>query len=92
MKIHIEAFNEIVAHATHGRAIDHYFDAVHYSHHLGMRKPNTDIYQKVIELHELNPGKTLFIDDMEPNIIGAQSVGLRTLHLTDQDYLFELFN
>ena len=91
-EIHIEAFNKIVAYATNGNSIDQYFDRVHYSHHLGMRKPNPDIYQKVIALHELNPDKTLFIDDMEPNIVGANNVGLKTLHLTNQDYLFELFN
>lgn len=91
-EIHIQAFDKIVAYATNGNTIDHYFDRVHYSHHLGMRKPDSEIYSRVIDIHELKPSETLFIDDMEPNIIGAQAVGLRALHLTDQDYLFELFS
>jgi len=89
--IHIVAFDKIVANATNGGTIDDFFDKIYYSHILGMRKPETEIYKYVIKENNLDPAATLFIDDMEKNIAGAQSCGLKTLHLTNQDYLFELF-
>jgi epoxide hydrolase-like predicted phosphatase len=91
-EIHIKAFNEIVAKTTEGDSINSYFDKVYYSHQLGMRKPDNEIYNKVLSLNNLNPEEALFIDDMESNIAGAKSVGLKTVHLTDQDYLEELFS
>ena len=69
-----------------------FFDKVYYSCELGMRKPDEEIFTYVIEVNNLKPQETLFIDDMENNIIGAQSVGLRTVHLSKQDYLTELFD
>jgi len=90
--IHIEAFNRKVAVSTNGGIITDYFDKVYYSNELGMRKPDTEIFAHVIAANNLNPQQTLFIDDMENNIIGAQSVGLRTVHLSNQDYLTELFS
>lgn len=90
--IHVEVFNEIVAATTNGGSITDYFDKVYYSCELGMRKPDTEIFTYVIDTNNLDPQETLFIDDMENNIIAAQSVGLRTVHLSDQDYLTELFS
>ena len=89
--IHIETFNRKVAASTNGGIITDYFDKVYYSNELGMRKPDAEIFSFVINENNIKPQETLFIDDMENNIIGAQSVGLRTVHLSDQDYLTELF-
>ena len=89
--IHIETFNKKVKEITKGGNIGDYFDKIYYSHELGMRKPDAEIFSHVIETNKLNPQETLFIDDMENNIIGAQSVGLRTIHLSNQNYLTELF-
>jgi len=90
--IHINAFNKIVAETTNGNKIDQFFGKVFYSHNIGMRKPDAEIYDYVIEANNLMPEQTLFIDDMLPNILGAQSVGLKTLHLTNQDDLTEIFS
>ena len=90
--IHVETFNNKVATITDGGHISDYFDKVYYSHELGMRKPDAEIFSHVIQANNLKPSETLFIDDMEINIRGAKSVGLRTVHLSDQDYLIELFS
>ena len=90
--IHVETFNKKVAEVTNGALIHDYFDRIYYSHELGMRKPDAEIFSHVIDTNNLKPAKTLFIDDMEINIAGARSVGLRTVHLTDQAYLTELFS
>jgi putative hydrolase of the HAD superfamily len=46
-----------------------------------MRKPNEDIFEFVLHENKLDPTKTLFIDDTEQHILGAQKVGIHTFHL-----------
>ena len=89
--IHLKVLNNMVAANTNGGCIMDFFDKAYYSCEVGMRKPDEEIFTYVIEANNLKPQETLFIDDMEDNIIGAQSVGLRTVHLSRQDYLTELF-
>jgi glucose-1-phosphatase len=88
--IHVREFDKIVAATTNGQSINDYFDKVYYSHELGMRKPDTEIFAHVIQTNNLKPQETLFIDDLENNISSARAVGLRTIHLTNQK-LEELF-
>lgn len=57
------------------------FDAFYLSHEINFRKPNTDIYNYVLEKHHLIAGECLFIDDTEENIEGAKKAGLRTWKL-----------
>ena len=85
--LHLKAFEQIVSEATNGRSLTDFFDHVYYSHKIGMRKPNADIFEFVLEKHDLIPSETLFIDDMEQNIKGAANVGLKTWHMTDQSQL-----
>jgi FMN phosphatase YigB (HAD superfamily) len=37
----------------------------------------------VLNTNELKADRTLFIDDIADNIIGAESVGIRGIHFTD---------
>ncbi len=57
------------------------FDAFYLSHEIKLRKPNLDIYQFVLDEHQLNPNEVLFIDDTEENIVGASKLGIHTWQL-----------
>ncbi len=57
------------------------FHKVYFSFNLGMRKPNSDIFEKVLNDNGWNADESLFVDDTEQHIKGAQKVGLHTLHL-----------
>ena len=46
-------------------------------------KPDEEIYRLLIEKYDLNPDETLFIDDLEKNILKAQEIGIKIIHLTD---------
>jgi len=46
-------------------------------------KPDPEIYKLAISRFNLTPEQTLFIDDRIENIEAAQSLGFRTIHLTD---------
>jgi HAD superfamily hydrolase (TIGR01509 family) len=59
--------------------IDDLFDPVVISGEIGLRKPQAAIYEHALDLLELPAGRVLFIDDAEPNIIGARAAGLHAL-------------
>ena len=75
----------------HGFDFPALFDRTFYSHEIQARKPDSEAYQKVIGLSGVEPGKTLFIDDLEQNIRAAQEVGLKTFWLNEGLEMAELF-
>ena len=38
------------------------------------------IYQTLIDVYNLNPAESVFIDDLQRNVEGAQSVGMQGIH------------
>lgn len=73
-----------------GLNFDVLFEATHYSHKLGMSKPNANIFRFVIESHQLNPARTLFIDDLAENINMAKQLGLAVYHLHNNKSILDL--
>lgn len=61
-----------------------------YSHDIQERKPDLSAFRKVTELSGINPEETLFIDDLKPNIDGAQKAGFKTFWLEDGMEIAEL--
>ena len=57
------------------------FKTPYYSHQMGMRKPDPASFQRILEQEGLQAAETLFIDDNEPNVVAAASVGLQVLYL-----------
>ncbi|MFK7922018.1 MAG: HAD family hydrolase [Bacteroidia bacterium] len=57
-----------------------WFEGILVSGQENLKKPDVKIYQLMIERYQLDPSKTLFIDDSERNIKGARRVGLNTIH------------
>lgn len=58
----------------------------YYSHKMGKRKPDADIYCQVVEEQNLSISKTLFLDDNVENIRTAESLGFKT-YLVPQNQL-----
>lgn len=63
--------------------IDALLDPVVISGEVGLRKPHAAIFELAVARLGLSAGRVLFIDDAEPNILGAHAVGLRGLLHTD---------
>ena len=78
--IHINHFKEKVGEAFYNRFYN-CFKKVYFSYDLGMRKPDIEIYNFVINENNLIPEKTLFVDDNFDNIEGAKKTGLQVWHL-----------
>lgn len=91
--IHIDAF-EAEIERVHGKKYFYsLFKKIYYSSRHGMRKPDAEFYELVLEEQKLDPARTLFIDDHAPNITGANAVGIRThfLDLKSGMKLLEIF-
>ncbi len=68
------------------------FNKIYLSYKIGMRKPNKEIFNFICDKENLEPSKTLFIDDSIQHIKGAKSIGLSTHHLLNQVDLYSLFS
>jgi FMN phosphatase YigB (HAD superfamily) len=64
-----------------GGNFENLFKTPYYSHKIGQRKPDPASFQFILDKEGLIAAETLFIDDNEPNIIAAASVGLQVLYL-----------
>lgn len=59
------------------------FDGTTVSADLGLLKPEPGIYQSLLETHSLRAAQTVFIDDMQHNVAGAQSLGIKAIQFLD---------
>ena len=78
--IHIDAFNSYFKQQYQPERWVQLFDKIYYSYEIGLRKPNTDIYDFVTTDIQIQPEHCLFIDDSLANINGAADAGLKTIH------------
>ncbi|WP_316785248.1 HAD family phosphatase [Pedobacter frigiditerrae] len=75
-------YDWIVDHIEQQFGISNYddlFEKAYFSQHMGLRKPNLNIFEQVIKDNNLNPAETLFIDDSPQHLAGAKKAGLNTL-------------
>jgi putative hydrolase of the HAD superfamily len=56
------------------------FDREFYSCHLGHAKPSITYFTEIVRLADLDPGRTLFVDDRVENVEAARQAGLRAAH------------
>jgi FMN phosphatase YigB (HAD superfamily) len=64
---------------------NHLFEKVYYSHLMGKRKPDADIFEQVLHENNLNPAETLFIDDSPQHLETAKKLGMQTYLMTAPD-------
>jgi len=89
-KIHIERLLPEFK-TQHGIDFESLFKNVFYSYKIHDRKPEISSYEKVITQSGVNPEETIFIDDLEKNIVAAEKAGLKTFWLTEEMEMAELF-
>lgn len=69
------------------------FNAFYLSHEVHLRKPNPDIFEFVLNEHNLKPEECLFIDDKKENTDTANQLGIHIWCITpnkeDVIHLFE---
>lgn len=60
--------------------LDAEFDQAFYSHIVHHRKPNKEIFEVVCDQANIQPSESLFIDDNQINLTGAEEIGIQTIH------------
>ena len=89
-EIHIKKFEADLRKNNWLRGFLDCFDQVYYSSNMGMRKPDYDCFNKVLEDHNLKAHETLFIDDSLQHIEGAKKVGINAYLLNKEDSILRL--
>lgn len=89
-QIHIERLHSEFK-MIHGIDFSSLFVKDFYSHEIHERKPDLSSYEKVIELSGVNPNESVFVDDLEKNIAGAEKAGLKTFWLKEGMEMAEIF-
>jgi glucose-1-phosphatase len=79
--IHVPAFLDIIKRENRINDFRQEFDGCFFSNEVGLRKPNAEIYQHVLEATYASPERTLFIDDSIQHVHGAERAGIPALHL-----------
>lgn len=75
----------------HGIDFPSLFKTVYYSHEIHDRKPDITSFEKVIKLSGVHPAESIFIDDLEKNIVAAEKTGLKTFWLKEGMEMADLF-
>ena len=88
--LHIPAFRKsIKEEGLYDRFTD-VFEKHYYSSEVGMRKPDTEIFNLVVNENNLIKEKTLFIDDSPQHVEGAIKAGLNALFLKPGEQITEI--
>jgi glucose-1-phosphatase len=80
--IHEDFFKQQYTITRSGKQMDDLFTKAYYSHKMGLRKPEKEIFDFVLNDSKLLPEETIFIDDNLSNVTTAKSMGIDIVHLT----------
>lgn len=89
-QIHKAAFEKNLKDQTGKHSLDAFFTKAYYSHQVGMRKPNEDIFRFVLEDSGIKASETLFIDDLYNNTETAASLGFKIHQLLPGEKIEDL--
>ncbi len=81
--------SKLFAEHAHERAELEPFEKCIFSAVVGRTKPNRDMFEYLCEECGILPEETLFIDDSEKNIKGAEAFGIKGYHFDGDSYKLE---
>ena len=90
-EIHFRHITRIGNYLAPGNDFSGLFKQLYLSQEMGVRKPDIACWQPILADHQLDPAKTLFIDDKLENCEGAASLGIQTYHNQHVDDWMGLF-
>ncbi|WP_343635600.1 HAD family phosphatase [Fluviicola sp.] len=88
--LHIDAVRRSLDKAVGHRNLEQYFEKTYFSSAIGMRKPDKEIFEFICSENNLDPAKTLFIDDSPQHIEGAKAAGIEAILLGKNEEVFDL--
>ena len=88
--IHVKAFSAILEKEYGLNNFENIFDKIYYSCQVNMRKPDPEIFEKVISDNQLDIKETIFIDDSIQHVEGGRKVGLSS-YLLEKNVTVDFF-
>jgi len=89
---HQKEFDRMISEHHGIEALEHLVDEALYSHLVGMRKPEPEIYELLVEKAGSKPDEIVFIDDRVENIESAKKLGIGGVVLGKPTDLLKLFD
>jgi len=90
--IHINTFEQKTGTSFYS-AFYQCFEKIYFSFEIGMRKPNPEVYNFVLDQNGLQAKHTLFIDDKKENTDAAETLGLPVWNLqVGEEDVIDLFD
>lgn len=87
----IMAFTRSDRFSAAGKGIGDYFNVLHCSYEMGVCKPDPEIFLSALHNDGFAPEETIFVDDSIKNIEAAQRLGIKGLHIPEnQDWMESL--
>lgn len=87
--IHIHAVNAILHRDFDLPNFDPIFDWVFLSHEMGLAKPDSAIYERMLTDLGTAAERVVFFDDLKDNVDGAASLGIQAVHVTGPEVIFD---
>lgn len=78
---HVETFESDLFKQHGYKNLEPFFEKVYYSCRMGMRKPDKEIFEFVLNENKLHAAETIFIDDSPQHIEGALTTGIHAKFL-----------
>jgi glucose-1-phosphatase len=89
---HIDKFEHRVG-LTFAREFYAHFNKIYFSYEMKVRKPDTAVFNLILQQNNLKPSKTLFVDDTLEHIEAAKTLGINTWQIiVGQDDVTNLFD
>jgi putative hydrolase of the HAD superfamily len=73
-----------------GRNFEDVFDEMIISAEVGLVKPDPRIYRLALDRLGVNPGESVFVDDMLINVEAARSIGMGAIQFTQPEKVLEV--
>jgi len=73
-------------------SINTFFTHTWYSHLMGVRKPDPEIFKMVLQEGQFDPSEVAFVDDLKDNVDAAALHGITPVHLPSGKEIMDLFD
>lgn len=90
--IHIDYVNRMMIPLTgFSGMLDDFVHKAYYSHRVGARKPDREIYRQLLDENNLLPEQVVFLDDKPANVETAVGLGIHGIVVKQPSMVLDLF-
>ena len=79
--LHLKKVQSIYRNEFGSGSLEDHFEKTYYSHLIHLRKPDAASFEYIIRENNLDPAATMFVDDAQVNVDGANAAGLKGFYL-----------